>query len=135
MGTQLCVVTFHMRREVACWAIKRMTNFPRGQRADVFQMSAYIAIFVRTRHLLILNRDEWQAEVPSCCLVLSNMMPPEDWQSGAKATELIAHVREECEQFGGLDACVVPAVETVPFVSQIFIALREEARASAAKKL
>ena len=47
------------------------------------------------------------------------MMPPGDWQSGIKVTELVARVREECVQFGGLDACVVRAAETVPFVSQM----------------
>ncbi len=33
------------------------------------------------------------------------------------------------QQFGGLLAYVVPGAETVPFVSQIFVALREEGRA------
>ena len=96
-------------------------------------MSVYIAILVRTRHLLILNRGEWQKESETCCLVLSNMMPAEDWYNETKLAELTARVREECDQFGGAVACVVPTIEMVPFVSQIFIAFREETHASDAQ--
>jgi len=96
-------------------------------------MSLYIGGFIRSKDAKVRNRGKWKSGFPgpTSCVVLSNMLPSDEWADVEKVTDLIEVVRTLCDQeFGHVAACVVPKASDVPLLCQIFIAFQDTAHAS-----
>lgn len=111
-----------------------MSAAPPNTRGDQCQQSIYIALLAPTSQMKVRNRRKYKGNTPTACIVVTDMLPMENWKDCTKVEKLVTDMREQCSAFGAVTACAVPPVHISSWAHQIFVAFDKQEDATKARR-